>query len=315
MKLLCFESLPSTQNFSSADETLAVLALEQTEGRGQRGRTWVSPRGKGLYLSMFHRTEDLSFISLTSVPLYVALALAKWLERDFGVRVAIKWPNDLMWGGYKLGGILCEVALSRLTIGIGLNLQPGGEGTVSLGEISPGSWDPKSLALSWLTFWESTIKVQEDLGEYPAYHLPPGQPWFWGTTGEVLFQDPFLPGDPTLWLSKTPVTSGTHQGIWAYQRGPGRVIPPLILEKGGYVALFESAYDREPKEVVPLDQALETIRVWQARHPKTLGVPGWPIFCPRDARWQSPTGGLAQRVLPLGVKDFDGLRQAALGMN
>jgi BirA family biotin operon repressor/biotin-[acetyl-CoA-carboxylase] ligase len=103
----------------------AVLAAEQTEGRGRRGRSWRSPRG-GLWLSVLCRPEAAPAIEVLS--LRVALAVARVLEtRVVGVTLALKWPNDLILDDRKLGGILCEArwqgeSPSWVAVGIGLNL-------------------------------------------------------------------------------------------------------------------------------------------------------------------------------------------------
>jgi BirA family biotin operon repressor/biotin-[acetyl-CoA-carboxylase] ligase len=102
----------------------AVVAEEQTEGRGSRGRRWASPRG-GLWLSVLARpaTTGLELLSLRA-----GLAVAEVLDRlGAGGRIRIKWPNDLMLGERKTGGILCEArwqgpALAWVAIGLGLNV-------------------------------------------------------------------------------------------------------------------------------------------------------------------------------------------------
>jgi len=102
----------------------AVVAEEQTAGRGSRGRHWTSPIG-GLWLSVLSRppTAGLELMSLRA-----GLAVAELLER-LGVsgRIMIKWPNDLMFDDRKTGGLLCEArwqgaALAWVVIGLGLNV-------------------------------------------------------------------------------------------------------------------------------------------------------------------------------------------------
>lgn len=112
----------------AADATVrAVAAAEQTAGRGRRGRTWLSPAGCGLYLTWLCRPGPL----LGVLPLLAAVATAE-LCTALGVRPTLKWPNDLLVGGRKLAGILCEARSEgrhvRAAVGIGLNLRtpPGG---------------------------------------------------------------------------------------------------------------------------------------------------------------------------------------------
>lgn len=94
------------------DESLpppAVLLLtcEQTGGRGRQGRVWASPRGVGLYAT--HVLETVGPDALASLPLLAVVGLARGLRSWLGDRCGIKWPNDLVVGGRKIGGVLIEV--------------------------------------------------------------------------------------------------------------------------------------------------------------------------------------------------------------
>jgi BirA family transcriptional regulator, biotin operon repressor / biotin---[acetyl-CoA-carboxylase] ligase len=122
-----------------------VMAGEQLEGRGSRGRPWHSPPG-GLWLSALFRppaSEGMEVISLR-----VGLAIADSLEPLVATEVRLKWPNDLMLNDRKVGGILCEArwhggALGWVAVGIGLNvcnrISPDLTRTaVSLAEERPG---------------------------------------------------------------------------------------------------------------------------------------------------------------------------------
>lgn len=104
-----------------------ILADRQTDGRGRMGRTWVSPAGVNLYLSVILR-PDLPPTAATEVPIVMAVAVARALERQTPpLRMNIKWPNDLQYDGRKVGGILCEMRASAnriqfLVAGIGINV-------------------------------------------------------------------------------------------------------------------------------------------------------------------------------------------------
>jgi BirA family biotin operon repressor/biotin-[acetyl-CoA-carboxylase] ligase len=101
-----------------------VVADEQTAGRGRRGARWHSPPGSGLWMSCVLETERTS----PHTTLVVGLAVAEAIEEVAReVRVAIKWPNDLMIRGGKVGGILCESAGGPVVAGIGINLRSLGE--------------------------------------------------------------------------------------------------------------------------------------------------------------------------------------------
>lgn len=109
-----------------APEGTTVVAVRQTAGRGSRGRSWASPEG-GLWLSVLWRPragDDPHLVSLRA-----GLAVADLLEQLGGLpAVQLKWPNDVMVGGRKAGGLLCEARwhgseLSWVAIGFGLNVR------------------------------------------------------------------------------------------------------------------------------------------------------------------------------------------------
>jgi len=103
-----------------------VIACEhQTAGRGRRGRTWVSEGGGSLAFSLLWRFGRRNGpAALSGLSLSVAVAVAQSLEQMGFAGIALKWPNDLLHDGAKLGGILVEVsAPGNAIIGIGLNVQ------------------------------------------------------------------------------------------------------------------------------------------------------------------------------------------------
>ncbi len=98
-----------------------VIADEQTQGRGRRGAGWHSPPGSGLWISVvLPWARPAPYVTLL-----VGLAVAEAIEEAAaGVRVGLKWPNDLLVGPKKLGGVLCESAGRAVVAGIGINLRP-----------------------------------------------------------------------------------------------------------------------------------------------------------------------------------------------
>ncbi|MDB4952060.1 MAG: biotin-(acetyl-CoA carboxylase) ligase [Gemmatimonadetes bacterium] len=104
----------------------AVLAEEQTAGRGRGGKGWASAPGLGIWLSLVIRPTALPSPGL--LPVLVGLAAADELDRWAGAGAAqVKWPNDLYLGGRKAGGILCEGiwsagSASAVIVGLGLNV-------------------------------------------------------------------------------------------------------------------------------------------------------------------------------------------------
>lgn len=101
-----------------------IVALRQTAGRGRAGRNWISPAGMGVYATMVR--GNLRAERLQTTPLLVGVALGEELNRYLDGRLRLKWPNDLMVDGKKLGGILIEASLrgesgGLLVIGFGIN--------------------------------------------------------------------------------------------------------------------------------------------------------------------------------------------------
>ncbi|MCS7173302.1 MAG: biotin--[acetyl-CoA-carboxylase] ligase [Armatimonadetes bacterium] len=136
-----FERVSSTQDVArhlaikGAPEGTVVVAEAQTAGRGRLGRTWISPPG-GLYLSVVLRP----LVSPPEVPklsLVGGLSAARAIERVCRVAVGLRWPNDLVVNGRKVGGVLAEAGPDAwwVILGIGLNVHavPGlPEGATSL---------------------------------------------------------------------------------------------------------------------------------------------------------------------------------------
>jgi BirA family biotin operon repressor/biotin-[acetyl-CoA-carboxylase] ligase len=107
-----------------AEEGTVVIAEEQTEGKGTKGRRWHSPRGLGLYASVIlrPRRRDISLL-----PIVAGIACVEGVRESAGVELRLKWPNDIVWEGKKLGGILSESGFlgrtpSYAILGIGLNV-------------------------------------------------------------------------------------------------------------------------------------------------------------------------------------------------
>jgi BirA family biotin operon repressor/biotin-[acetyl-CoA-carboxylase] ligase len=109
-----------------APEGTVVLAEQQTHGRGRQGRTFASPAGVGIYLSLLLRpTVDMA--QLPQLTLMVAVAAADAMTAVCGVSIDLKWPNDVEIAGKKVAGILTEAVLRLgeppvVIIGIGINV-------------------------------------------------------------------------------------------------------------------------------------------------------------------------------------------------
>ncbi len=112
----------------------ALFAEAQSAGRGRRGRAWASPLGAHLYLSL-QRRFDGGIAALSGLSIAVGVAAAEALRGLGCAAVGLKWPNDLVADGRKLGGILIEFGgeeggIARAVIGIGINVRmPAGAAT------------------------------------------------------------------------------------------------------------------------------------------------------------------------------------------
>lgn len=127
-----FDSLGSTNDHiralakAGAPAGTAVLADHQTAGHGRRGRSFHSPEGVGVYLSLLLR-PDCPPARLMHLTCAVAVAMCDAVETAAGFRPAIKWTNDLVSGKRKLGGILTEIGFNQkgnvdwAIIGVGIN--------------------------------------------------------------------------------------------------------------------------------------------------------------------------------------------------
>ena len=105
--------------------TLAVADM-QTAGRGRRGRTWESPPGSSIYMSILLR-PDIIPGAAPMLTLVMACSVAEGISDCENVDVRIKWPNDVIAGGKKLVGILTEMStqidyINHVTIGVGINV-------------------------------------------------------------------------------------------------------------------------------------------------------------------------------------------------
>lgn len=137
-RLLYFSTIGSTNDVASVlashedGEGAVVFAEEQSAGRGRRGRSWHSPRGAGLYVSVVlapANAGESADRATALVTLAAGLAIAEAVERIAGLSPEIKWPNDLLVGRRKLAGILAEGVVSprvprvqHVVLGCGINV-------------------------------------------------------------------------------------------------------------------------------------------------------------------------------------------------
>lgn len=113
------------KNYKKLKHGTVIIADEQTTGRGRRNNKWFSPKGKGLYFSILFKKISCNAQLLNIIPAYAVL---ETLYKLYGIKAHIKWPNDILIKGKKIGGILVELKyigkkLIYAVIGIGLNLK------------------------------------------------------------------------------------------------------------------------------------------------------------------------------------------------
>lgn len=149
-------------------EGAVVVADHQTGGRGRRGRTWDAPAGSSLLVSVLLRppAADAHLAGMAT-----ALAAVQACAEVAGVAVALKWPNDLVVGDRKLGGILGEVVTAgdraAVVVGLGLNVDwdaPLPPGAIDLRGLSGRAVDREQLLVALL-------QALEDRCRRPADHV------------------------------------------------------------------------------------------------------------------------------------------------
>ena len=103
-----------------------VVADRQEAGRGRRGRSWDSPAGTGIFMTLLLKPE-INPNNASMLTLVAAMAVARAMEPITGMQAQIKWPNDIVLGGKKVCGILTEMSaqfdyINHIVIGIGINV-------------------------------------------------------------------------------------------------------------------------------------------------------------------------------------------------
>jgi len=131
---------------AGAAEGLLVLADEQTAGRGRLDRSWWAPPGASVLMSLLLRPA-LSARLAGQLPMCLGLAAVEGIEAVTGLRPALKWPNDVVWDGRKLGGMLTELradgeGLDYAVLGLGLNVnvtfdEPSGADRAAMAASAP----------------------------------------------------------------------------------------------------------------------------------------------------------------------------------
>lgn len=151
----------NNKSIEGASSGYLVLAEQQTKGIGRRGRTWVSPFGSNLYLSLLWRFQ-IGAAQLACMSLFIAVAIVRALQKAGIQDAGVKWPNDIYWKNKKLAGILLEMrgelsGPSAVVIGVGLNIS-----------MPPLGQDAKSIDQPWIDL-ESVLGRKINRNEFTAF--------------------------------------------------------------------------------------------------------------------------------------------------
>lgn len=134
-RIICLDTVDSTNEEAkrraeaeaeAKSECTLILSEEQTAGRGRQGRGWISPKGKGIWLSAILRPQIIP-VRVPQLTQIAAAAICLGLERENISGLQVKWPNDILVGGRKLCGILTEMQsrgnkVEHVILGIGVNV-------------------------------------------------------------------------------------------------------------------------------------------------------------------------------------------------
>lgn len=163
MPFIELQSVDSTNNYArsliasgTAVHGTGIFAHEQTAGRGQRSKTWISEPGSSIILSLLVQGESFSAAQQFGISACAAVTAARLLNKYAKDGAAIKWPNDLYWQDRKAGGILVENIirgqnLEWSIVGIGINLNQAKfpsslPNPVSLRQITGREWNARDMA-------------------------------------------------------------------------------------------------------------------------------------------------------------------------
>lgn len=236
------DKVASTQNVAKelaeegAPEGTLVLAEQQQNGRGRMGRSWVSPKGKGIWMSMILR-PSMPIHCAPQLTLLTAVALCQGLREATRLPIGIKWPNDLMIDGKKISGILLESAaederIKYVIAGIGISVNMNGadygddsllERATSLRLAAGEPLDRERLITTFINRWESLYEVYNREGFQPIRDL-------WQSLSVSIGKQVQLTTPMESFLG-TPLEL-LPSGALSVKREDGRIIPVFSAEMG-----------------------------------------------------------------------------------
>ena len=191
MQLIKLNATDSTNNYlkqlileRTLDDFSVVVANHQTNGRGQRGSSWLSEKDKNLTFSVLKRNISIVANQQFLLNILVSLSIVKTLEGFNIPKLAIKWPNDILSDHHKISGILIENLIKNkqieyAIIGIGLNVNQvkfeGLSKVNSLKNIMPFAVDKDELLTKIIDKLKMYFKLYSENGseflnsEYESY--------------------------------------------------------------------------------------------------------------------------------------------------
>lgn len=180
--VICLDSTDSTNNelrkmaFECAASGTVVIANAQSDGRGRRGRTFVSPKNTGIYFSILFR-PNCNPPECTTITAWTAVAVARAIYHVTNIHPSIKWVNDLFLNNKKICGILSEMSVENesdhvqhIIIGIGINVnQPASAFPEELQDIATSIYAETGQKISRAKLAAALIKEMDKMfTDWPA---------------------------------------------------------------------------------------------------------------------------------------------------
>lgn len=178
-KIFHYQEIDSTNNKAKqlaaegVEHGSLIVAERQTAGRGRRGRTWISDEMDNIYMSVLLRPK-FAPDKAPMLTLVMAYSVAKAIRKLTGMNIQIKWPNDLVWNGRKLVGILTEMSVKEgkieyVVVGVGVNVNTEHfakeveDTAVSIRQATGEMWEKETLITAIMQQFLKDYKVFEQV--------------------------------------------------------------------------------------------------------------------------------------------------------
>ena len=147
------------ESIATLQEWTVVTAEYQTGGHGRHGRAWVAPKGKNLCFNVVLPTKNLKPEFYAPTTQIAAITIAKMLSEK-GLKVNVKWPNDILVNKYKICGIISELLGTSISIGVGINVNTEKSDFAGLDRLAT------SMFIETGKIWDREILLQEFLQKF-----------------------------------------------------------------------------------------------------------------------------------------------------